>query len=367
MKKVLLITTLILFSLSLFSQSTEAYKEAPELKLSGFLDVFYVYDFNEPQENSRQGFFYNHNRHNEFNLNLGLLKLAVEHPKYRANLALQTGTYVVDNLSAEPQALQNIFEANIGFALDKQNKLWIDAGIMPSHIGFESAVSMDNPTLTRSILAENSPFFLTGAKLTYSPNETLEFAALLVNGWQRIQRTSRNSGASFGTMIYYTPNDKTSINWSTFIGSDYPDVIRRMRYFSNLYGQFELTETLFVTLGFDIGIEENTSIFSENDIWLSPIGILQFTLSEHWKTTLRVEHYQDKAGVMISNDSRDPFQTTGLSWNLDYAPAKNINWRFEARYLNSEEPFFVGKNSETNKNFFLATSIAIKFGEVLSK
>ncbi len=39
---------------------------------------------------------------------------------------------------------------------------------MPSHIGFESAVGSDCWNLTRSILAENSPYFESGIKLNYT-------------------------------------------------------------------------------------------------------------------------------------------------------------------------------------------------------
>ena len=37
------------------------------------------------------------------------------------------------------------------------DNLWLDAGIFVSHIGLESANSRDNLTLTRSIMADNSP------------------------------------------------------------------------------------------------------------------------------------------------------------------------------------------------------------------
>ena len=52
----------------------------------------------------------------------------------------------------------------------------------------QSAISIDNCTLTRSLLAENLPYFLTGAKLTINPTDKWEIAGLKVNGWQPIQR-----------------------------------------------------------------------------------------------------------------------------------------------------------------------------------
>lgn len=60
---------------------------------------------------------------------------------------------------------------------------------MPSHIGFESAIGKDCWNLTRSILADNSPYYETGIKLGYtSKNEKLYLAGMYLNGWQRIQK-----------------------------------------------------------------------------------------------------------------------------------------------------------------------------------
>ena len=79
-----------------------------------------------------------------------------------------TGNYARYNLSGEPDWAKYIYEANVGFRLSKKQNIWIDAGIMPSHIGFESAISADCWTLTRNILAENSPYYESGVKLGYT-------------------------------------------------------------------------------------------------------------------------------------------------------------------------------------------------------
>lgn len=362
-KQILAFFMLCLASLAATAQDNSTWQEKPDLSISGFIDVFYVYDFNEPQGTQRQPFLYNHNRHNEFNLNLGLVKLGVEHSKYRANLALQTGTYVNDNLSAEPGVLKNIFEANIGISLNQKNNIWLDAGVLPSHIGFESAISMDNLTLTRSLLAENSPYFLTGAKLTINPNDKWEIAGLIVNGWQRIQRLEGNSLPSFGTQVNYSPTNKISINWSTFIGTDDPDTTRRMRYFNNLYGQFQLTKKFELIAGFDIGVQQRSKGSSNYDSWLSPIVIGRYSFSDRWKSGIRAEYYQDETGIIISTNTTNGFQTTGLSLNFDYLPTQHINCRVEGRWLNSKDDIFETKTGITNTNFIIATSLAIKFGK----
>lgn len=363
MKKNLLLFSFVLLVFRGKTQidSIQNWQTKPKLSISGFLDVFYVYDGNQPSTNYRQPFLYNHNRHNEFNLNLGFVKLAVVHPKYRANFALQAGTYVQDNYAAEPALLKNIFEANAGFSISKKNRLWIDAGIFGSHIGFESAIASDNWTLTRSLLAENSPYYLAGAKMTYKPNDKWEMAVLALNGWQRIQRVSGNSLPSFGTQVKYTKSDKWTLNWSTFIGTDDPDSLRRMRYFSNLYGQFQLNKRWGILVGFDAGVQQSAQFSSNYDTWLSPVFIAQVRLKEKWKTALRLEYYQDSKGVIIPSTSPSGFRTAGISWNVDFCPTPNFIWRFESRYLHSPDKLFARGNGFVRVDVFFGTAIGVRF------
>ncbi len=112
-------------------QDTSEWQIKPTLTLSGFVDVYYMYDFNQPTQTGRQPFLFNHNRHNEMNLNIGFIKLEASHSKYRSKLALQAGTYVNDNYTAEPETYKSLFEENVGISLNKKNNLWLDAGIFP--------------------------------------------------------------------------------------------------------------------------------------------------------------------------------------------------------------------------------------------
>lgn len=338
-------------------------RAAPVINISGLIDVFYSYDFNKPAGVYRQPFFYSYNRHNEFNLNFGYIRLSVEQVRYRANLALQTGTYVADNYADEPDVLKNIFEANAGLALNRSGTLWIDAGIFASHIGFESAIATDNWTLTRSMLADNSPYYLTGARLSYTPNKNWRVLALVCNGWQRIKRLEGNSLLSFGTQVQFTPNTHTTFNWSTFIGTDDPDSTRRMRYFNNFYAQFKLTGKTRIISGFDIGVQQKSINSSSYNTWYSPVFILQQVLKEKWIAALRAEFYQDKFSVIIPAETSNGFRTTGLSINVDYMPVSNVQCRWEGRWLKSKDDQFIKENQFISSDFFITTSIAVKLGK----
>ena len=358
MKKLLFLILVFGFNFA-YAQSNSTWETKPEMKISGFLDVFYSYDFNKPTGDNRQDFFFNHNRHNEINLNLGLIKVELNHDKYRAALALQTGTYVNDNYAAEPGSLKLINEASVGVSLNNKNTLWLDAGIMGSYIGFESAISTDNPTLTRSLGAASSPFFITGAKLTYSVSETLDVAVVLTNGWQRIQRVAGNSMLSFGTQVNYHPSEKFQINWSTFVGTEDPDSTRRMRYFNDFYGIFQLSEKMNLVAGFDFGYQQKVKDSSEYDSWFTPVVILQYEINNKFVTALRGEYFGDKAGIIIPSVSPNGFNASSFSLNLDYSPTPSLVCRIEGRMLNSQDDIFELDGGYTNTDYFITASIAI--------
>src|SRR6187399_1111640 len=94
---------------------------ASNISFTGYAEVYYTYDFNEPENHNRPSFIYSHNRHNEVNLNLGFVKTTYNSERVRANVALAAGTYMNANYAAEPGVLKNIYEANAGFKLSKNS------------------------------------------------------------------------------------------------------------------------------------------------------------------------------------------------------------------------------------------------------
>jgi hypothetical protein len=330
--------------------------------LSGYADIYYSYDFNRPENNDRAPFLYNFNRHNEVNINLAFLKASFNDERVRANLALAAGTYMNANYSAEPSTLKNLFEANVGFKISRKQNLWLDIGVMPSHIGFESAIGKDNWTLTRSMLAENSPYFETGIKLGYTTkDEKLSLSALALNGWQRIKRVDGNSLISWGTQVNYKASDKITINYSTFLGTDKPDSSRLWRFYHNLYAIAQLNKKVGLTAGFDIGHEQNAQNKSSYNVWYSPVIILRVIPVSNLAIALRGEYYKDKTGVIISTGTANGFDTFGASLNFDYSPTNNLLLRIEGRYLNSKDKIFPKETQLKNNNSAATFSASINF------
>ncbi len=332
------------------------------LIFSGYLDIYYAYDFGNPANHLRPSFTYNHNRHNEVNLNLGYAKAAYNDKGVRANLALMAGTYAQYNLASEQGLLKNIFEANAGINLSKKRQFWLDAGIFSSHIGFESAISKDCWTLTRSIAAENSPYYESGVKLSYTTlNGKWLFSGMELNGWQRIRRVTGNNTPAFGTQVVFKPSPKITLNSSTFIGNDKPDNKMRMRYFHNYYGIFQITPRWGVITGFDIGAEQVKKGSAQYNIWYTPTLISRYKLAEKFMIAARSEYYYDPHNVIIIISKGKGFQTFGYSANLDYSPMENIVLRLEGKVYSSKTEIFKKGNSSVSQNYCITSSIAVKF------
>ena len=157
-----------MFSLITSASFAQADSSKASLTFSGYAEVYYSYDFGNPGNHERPSFFYNFNRHNEANLNLGFINAGYAAKNVRANFGLMEGTWAQYNSSAEQPLLKNLWQANIGVKLSKNKNFWLDAGVFPSHIGFESPVGKTCDALTRCIIGDNTPSWESGIKIGYT-------------------------------------------------------------------------------------------------------------------------------------------------------------------------------------------------------
>lgn len=356
------------------------------LTVTGHVEAYYAHDFTAPKTSQeRPGFLYNHRRNREVTINLAFVKAAYSGDRLRANLALQVGTYAQYNYAAEQELTRTIFEANAGVKLGRTRDLWLDAGVFASHIGFESAISKDCWTLTRSLAAENSPYYLSGAKLTYNTsNGKWTMLGMLTNGWQRIKKIDGYSGPSVSTQVQYRPSPKVTLNWSSFLGSDRPDSLRQGRFFNNLYaiinpGGESATSRFGLIIGFDLGLDRKPVVRTGSGanavtqrvgtgsyVWYSPVVIARYHMSDRSYVNGRVEYYADPDGVIINTGTTGNFKTVGYSLGYDYAIFDNqmpdqALLRIEGKVYTSKDPIFEQSTGLGRTNVSLTTSLAVSF------
>lgn len=319
-----------------------------------FADLYYARTNPTPPDN-RRPYVTQSVYTNEMQLNHGLFHVEGENEKVRFGLGGHTGSYVEANYAGEPEQYQYIYEARVGVNLWKD--LWLDAGIFPSHIGMESAMSIDNQTYTRSLMAENSPYYESGAKLSWEGFENWTFSVLALNGWQKIRNT--NNDMALGTQVEYSKNGFT-FNYSTFIGNEAPSEERRQtRYFQNFFIAWEPDEKWEIRAAFDIGFQaknydswfqrlENQDINLINRQtrdtgmfrWYTNALIVSYWITPEFRIAGRVEYFHDPRQLIVQTDSPNGYQVTSGSVNFDYFITKNTALRFEYRTFSSMDLIF---------------------------
>lgn len=342
------------------SSDTLVKQKTALIQLSGYAELYYQHNTNGPVTNNDAAFVYSHDENKAISINLAFVKAALNKEKVRANLAVGFGSYMRANYAGEKGIYKQILEANLGWKLSKKHHLWLDAGVFTSHIGFESAIGKDCWTLSRSIAADNSPYFETGAKLSYtSPNSKWFLSALLLTGWQRIQLLKGNTSLSFGHQVQYKPNSKWTINSSSYIGNPTAGISGVMRYFHNFYAIYQMNNRLGLIAGFDIGLQ---SVNHLGLTWYTPILMLQYTPHDDLKFTVRTESYQDGSGVMIDTGTPRGFRVKGISFNADWAINKQLLWRVELKHLQSRDAIFSKQINQPTQNLYTAiTALCLSF------
>lgn len=342
---------LFLLPLNVFGQFKDS-----AVTLSGYVETYYVYDFNNSANHQLPPFLYNFNRHSEMNLNLGLIKAGYYDGNIRGNFGLMAGTYALSNLAGEPPGIRNIWEANVGFKIGKKN-FWFDAGIFPSHIGFESAIGQDNLTLTRSLAAENSPYYEAGGMLSYTTdNNKINVCFLVLNGWQRIFRTHGYNRPAIGSHINYDINENIGIYYSNYLGNELPDNLNGWRFFNNIYMKLAYSK-FFMNAGFDIGFQ---NAFIERFTWYTPIVKMKYQVTERSAIALRGEYYTDPDEVIVATPLGLGFNTWSTSLGYDLKIRKNVMWRGEAKYLESDQKLYSRNKKPVNSLPYFTTSVSIK-------
>ncbi len=320
-----------LLSLIVFLNNTlKAYQVDTSFSIAIYNDFYYQNDFNQsanPQQ--RLPFLFNHNQTKSFAINQALISFTYKKKKVRAHIGLQAGSYADATYGAD-SSYKYIYEASAGLNFSSNSNWWMDVGILPSYLGSESAISSQNLTLSRSLSAENSPYYLMGIYTTYRPHPNWMVRGIINNGWQKIIK-STNTGFGYGIQIQFH-RDKLLFNYGNYYGNEGKPLTDRLnRFFNNFYIQYK-GEKGTLNVGLDYGNQQTVLNGMQTLIhWYNATFIKQFHLHEKWNIVGRLEYYRDVYDLYIKNFSTG--ETIGASINLDFKPTKSVLLRIEPKTL----------------------------------
>jgi hypothetical protein len=330
----------------------------------GFIDAFVAFDFGKPAAIDR-AYTSQAARHGEFNINLAFVDAVLDGDRVRGRLALQAGTSVQALYLTEPtignysggSLSRHLQEAAVGVRL--REGVWIDAGIMLSHTGTESWVSRENPTYTRSLISDYSPYYESGVKLTWDVKDDFTALFAVVNGWQNV--SENNADKSFGLRFDWALSPRLSLSYYNLIGNEQPDTIRaRLRMYNGVSAKWASDEMSF-TATFDGGRQERPGF--EAASWWGTSAIAHIQMTERTAVTGRFEAYYDPTQTIIQTGTR-AFEVFGGSFGFDFEPNDGVIWRSEVRALKGHNAVFPDNGSPTGRsrsNSAFVTSLAVTF------
>lgn len=332
------------------------------VKFGAFVDGYYAWDFNRPRTFDR-AFTTQPARHNEFNVNLAFVEAVLSGAKVRGRLALQYGTSVQANYAAEPRVgstsgddvARFLQEAVVGVKLAPV--LWLDGGIYLSHIGSESWISRDNLTYTRSLIADYSPYYQSGLKLTWQATPKLATQFNIVNGWQNISET--NEDKAIGARVDYSASPRLTLSAYNLIGSETPDSLaRQVRLFQGVSAKVAPCDRLTIVGTFDFGAQD---LGRTTRRWYGGALVGRVQASPTIALVGRIERYADPEQVIIVTGTTRPFRANGGSLGMDVTPAPRTLWRTEFRALSGSAAVFPEHDATRKSNAVLVSSLALSF------
>ena len=328
------------------------------IHFSGYTEIYFSQDQHNWNDHERPEFLYSHTSTNHFALNTAVLDFKYSSERLKTQFSLVEGTYANKVTSAEPIGFGALYVGNISYKLSPSKDFWLQAGVFPSHIGLESAIGFSNLSLTRSLAAENSPYYESGLNLQYTSKNNKWFGSLLLlNGWQTMTLTPQQTLPGLGTQVQFKPNSKITLNHSTYLGEVAVLDSSQLRMFQNLYASILLKDKWTVQLQADYGIQE-TGKTGFDKHWVTGFIGMAYKVNEKLSLVGRGELFKDTNNLVIAGVINDLW---GYSFNVNYLLDKHLMFRAEWRNITSNKYSFTFQNFSEKHMNGLNLSLAAQF------
>ena len=338
--------------------------------IGAFVDTYYAWDFGRPPARDRAFaggalFTTQPARHDEFNVNLAFLEARLEGADARARLALQAGTSVQSNYASEPAVggvsgaalSRHIQEAVAGVQLARD--LWLDAGTFFSHIGMESWISTDNVTYTRSLVADYSPYYQSGVKLSWS-RRAVQARLDVVNGWQNV--SEGNGGKAVGARLDWSPKPGAAFSYYNLFSSEAGN---RLRTLHGVGAKYERGRATLLAEA-DVGTQQRSNASGGAARWSGFTTVARARVTQRLAFAARIEGFQDANQIVLGTGSQGavpnaPCGCRAASVGADFITPGGAMWRTELRGFRSNGAIFPdGPAASRRTGGFLTSSLALR-------
>lgn len=336
------------------STTVDSSEDQNGLQLSGYVDTYYSYNFNNPENRSNFGstgvgriFDGYHNQ-----VALGLLQ---------ANILYTTDKVdVVMDLVYGPNAeLANFGNSGTSLSIKQAyisamitEKLGFTVGQFGTHIGYELVDAPVNFNYSLSYLFGNGPFYHTGLKFNYQFSENVGAMVGVLNGWDAIQ--DNNGGKSIAAQLNITPVSGLDLYLNWLGGNETPS--EDLGDTTSYKHMFDLTSSYQVNDELTIGINAAYG-FNQFDTqktnWGGSALYVSYQLSEITAIGVRAELFDDSDGTQYLGTSYSGYTLTG-----SFTPNDNLIIKPEIRFDQANDPIYYSGDQNNLDNSQLTMGIA---------
>jgi hypothetical protein len=307
--------------------------------VDGWMDGYYAYNNAHPdsQLNFYPGIGTTGERTDQLALNVGALEIAHDPKPFGFHLTLVAGDSADVVHAGEPQhrhhPVRNVYQASVTY---DAKVVQLEAGVYPSHIGFEGFFSKDNWNYTRGWLAELSPYYQSGIKISRAINSHWSAQVHVLRGWQNI--SDSHAPTAIGTQIAYG-DARLSASFNTYLDPH--------RKFGDLVATYKATPKLSLGASIDRGRQLPAN-------WLGLATYARYAIDDRNAVAFRAERFRDPDAGISS------FTQTLSEETLTYEvrARKHLILKFEGRRDHSTAPVF---NNSMDQTLAIASAV-VTFG-----
>jgi outer membrane murein-binding lipoprotein Lpp len=320
--------------------------------LSGFVDVYYGYNSNQPASHTTALRNFDINS-GQFGLNM--IELVADKPvstdagRLGYHLALGFGQAMNLVNATEPSAPltpgtpglpittetnfdQYLKEGYLEYLAPIGKGLQINVGKFVTPAGAEVIESKDNWNYSRGLLFSWAiPYFHFGMSGKYAFNSKFALTGYLVNGWNN--SVDNNTGKTTGFTAAWTPSSKFSFIQNYLVGPEGASN-SNFRHLSDTIVTYTPTSKLSLMANYDYGHDD---LGGGTKVWWTGIaGYIKYAPNDKWYFATRGEWFKDHDGFETGTA-----QNLGeITLTLQRMLANKIISRLEYRYDTSDQNIF---------------------------
>jgi hypothetical protein len=231
-----------------------------------------------------------------------------------------------------------------------------------AHTGLEGWITRDNLAYTRSLIADFSPYYEAGVKLTWSPSPALTAQLDILNGWQNI--SNYNAPPAVGSRVDYVASPNLTLSYDNFFGDVAADSLSaQYRLYHDFIVQFAATGRWQLSGMLSLGTQGRSAPSGKAAMWYGASVFAKFRLCPNVGLVARLERYADPDQVIVLTGLPDAFRTTGTSVGVDVTLDPRVLWRTELRGFRSDAAVWPTRRSGdfAANDWFAVTSLALTF------